>query len=190
MKRFLTLVLVAVSFIAAQNTADAQFLKNLANKLTGKSTETTTTTTETASEATINGKTAGVALRALFTQYKADGKLDMSNVNNLLNLTALANNIKGLKGQTNKAAFYKDFASGLVSGSNNLVTTENSTSVVDGLKNLVENVDLSALTQKAESTATTVSDKVATATEKANTAASNVNEIATAVTNILDIFKK
>ena len=114
----------------------------------------------------------------------------MSNVNNLLNLTALANNIKGLKGQTNKAAFYKDFASGLVSGSNNLVTTENSTSVVDGLKNLVENVDLSALTQKAESTATTVSDKVATATEKANTAASNVNEIATAVTNILDIFKK
>ena len=73
MKRFLTLVLVAVSFIAAQNTADAQFLKNLANKLTGKSTETTTTTTETASEATINGKTAGVALRALLTQYKDDG---------------------------------------------------------------------------------------------------------------------
>mgnify|MGYP003311887936 CR=1 FL=1 len=191
MKRILTLVLVAVSFIAAQNTADAQLLKNLANKLTGKSTETAApTTAETASEGTISGKTAGIALRALFTQYKADGKIDMGNVNNLLNLTALANNIKGLKDQTNKTAFYKDFAAGLVTGSNNLVTTANSTPVMDGLKNIVDNVDLSALTQKAEVAATTVSDKVATATEKANTAASNVNEIATAVTNILDIFKK
>ena len=191
MKRILTLVLVAVSFIAAQNTADAQLLKNLANKLTGKSTETAApAAAETTSEGTISGKTAGIALRALFTQYKADGKLDMGNVNNLLNLTALANNIKGLKDQNNKTTFYKDFASGLVSGSNNLVTTANSTTVMDGLKNIVDNVDLSALTQKAEVAATTVSDKVATATEKANTAASNVNEIATAVTNILDIFKK
>lgn len=191
MKRILTFILVAASFLAAENSADAQFLKNLANKLKGKSSETTTTTTDqTASEATINGKTAGVALRALFTQYKADGKLDMGNVNNLLNLTALANNIQGLKGQTNKTAYYKDFASGLVTGSDNLVSDENSSSVVDGLKNLVEDVDLSALSEKAGATATTVSEKVATASEKASTAASNVSDIAGAVTNILNIFKK
>ena len=191
MKRILTLILVAASFLAAENTADAQFLKNLKNKLTGNSSETTTTATEqTASEATISGKTAGVALRALFTQYKADGKLDMGNVNNLLNLTALANNIQGLKGQTNKTAYYKDFASGLVTGSNNLVSEENSSSVIDGLKNIVEDVDLSALSEKAGATATTVSEKVATASEKANTAASNVSDIAGAVTNILNIFKK
>lgn len=191
MKRILTFILVAASFLAAENSADAQFLKNLANKLKGKSSETTTTTTDqTASEATINGKTAGVALRALFTQYKADGKLDMGNVNNLLNLTALANNIQGLKGQTNKTAYYKDFASGLVTGSDNLVSDENSSSVVDGLKNLVEDVDLSALSEKAGATATTVSEKVATASEKASTTASNVSDIAGAVTNILNIFKK
>ena len=114
----------------------------------------------------------------------------MGNLNNLLNLTSLANNIQGLKGQTNKGAFYKDFASGLVMGSNNLVTEQNTTSVMDGLTNLVNNVDLSGLTQKAEETQATVAEKVASATTKANTAVTNATEIASAVTNILNIFKK
>ena len=195
MKRILAIVLVATAFLATENTADAQFLKNLLNKVKG-TTETTateasaTTATETASTATVDGKAAGVALRALFTQYKADGKFDMGNLNNLLNLTSLANNIQGLKGQTDKGAFYKDFASGLVIGSNNLVTEQNTTSVMDGLTNLVNNVDLSGLTQKAEETQATVAEKVASATTKANTAVTNATEIASAVTNILNIFKK
>ena len=195
MKRILAIVLVATAFLATENTADAQFLKNLLNKVKG-TTETTateasaTTATETASTATVDGKAAGVALRALFTQYKADGKFDMGNLNNLLNLTSLANNIQGLKGQTNKGAFYKDFASGLVMGSNHLVTEQNTTSVMDGLTNLVNNVDLSGLTQKAEETQATVAEKVASATTKANTAVTNATEIASAVTNILNIFKK
>lgn len=196
MKRILAIVLVATAFLATENTADAQFLKNLLNKVKGTTTETTateasaTTATETASTATVDGKAAGVALRALFTQYKADGKFDMGNLNNLLNLTSLANNIQGLKGQTNKGAFYKDFASGLVMGSNNLVTEQNTTSVMDGLTNLVNNVDLSGLTQKAETAQATVAEKVASATTKANTAVTNATEIASAVTNILNIFKK
>lgn len=195
MKRILAIVLVATAFLATENTADAQFLKNLLNKVKG-TTETTateasaTTAAETTSTATVDGKAAGVALRALFTQYKADGKFDMGNLNNLLNLTSLANNIQGLKGQTNKGAFYKDFASGLVMGSNNLVTEQNTTSVMDGLTNLVNNVDLSGLTQKAEETQATVAEKVASATTKANTAVTNATEIASAVTNILNIFKK
>ena len=195
MKRILAIVLVATAFLATENTADAQFLKNLLNKVKG-TTETTateasaTTAAETASTATVDGKAAGVALRALFTQYKADGKFDMGNLNNLLNLTSLANNIQGLKGQTNKGAFYKDFASGLVMGSNKLVTEQNTTSVMDGLTNLVNNVDLSGLTQKAEETQATVAEKVASATTKANTAVTNATEIASAVTNILNIFKK
>ena len=194
MKRILAIVLVATAFLATENTADAQFLKNLLNKVKG-TTETTateasaTTATETASTATVDGKAAGVALRALFTQYKADGKFDMGNLNNLLNLTSLANNIQGLKGQTNKGAFYKDFASGLVMGSNNLVTEQNTTSVMDGLTNLVNNVDLSGLTQKAETTATSLTDKFVSASDKAATAAENASDVANAVTNILNLFK-
>lgn len=183
MKRILAIVLVATAFLATENTADAQFLKNLLNKVKG-TTETTateasaTTAAETTSTATVDGKAAGVALRALFTQYKADGKFDMGNLNNLLNLTSLANNIQGLKGQTNKGAFYKDFASGLVMGSNNLVTEQNTTSVMDGLTNLVNNVDLSGLQSKTENAAA----KGAAALENATT-------IANSVSSILNIFK-
>lgn len=195
MKRILTIVVAMTAFLAAENTADAQFLKNLLNKVKGTSTETTTTTTtatpaETATAATSNGQAAGVALKSLFTQYKADGKLDMGNLNNLMNLAALATNVQGLKGQTDKTTFYKDFASGLVLGSNNLVNSANSTSIMSGLQNLVNNVDLSGLTQKAETTKENLTEKLTAASSKANTAVENATEIAGAVTNILNLFKK
>lgn len=187
MKRILTIIVAMAAFLAAENTADAQLLKKL---LGGKSTATTETTTTTA---TTNGQAAGAALKALYTQYKADGKLDMGNLTNLMNLTTLATNVQGLKGQSDKGTFYKDFASGLVLGSSNLVTSTNSTSVMSGLTNLVENVDLSGLTasaeEKAQSAASTLTEKLAGASDKANTAVENATEIAGAVTNILNLFK-
>lgn len=190
MKRIFAIILAAAAFLAAENTADAQLLKNLVNKVKGTTTTTTTQPAETVSAATTNGRTAGVALKSLFTQYKADGKLDMGNINNLLNLTTLASNIQGLKGQTNKGAFYKDFAAGLVLGSNNLVNETNSTNVMNGLTNLVNNVDLSALTAKANTTAEKVTETVSTTAVKADTAIANATEIATSVSNILNLFKK
>ena len=186
MKRILIFLVAMLAFLATENTADAQLLKKL---LGGKS----ETATETVSAATTNGQAAGAALKALYTQYKADGKLDMGNLTNLMNLTTLATNVQGLKGQSNKSAFYMDFVKGLVTGSNNLVTESNSTSVMSGLTNLVNNVDLSGLTasaeDKAQSAAATLTEKLTGASEKANTAVENATEIATAVTNILNVFK-
>ena len=189
MKRILTLIMALAAFVAAESTADAQLLKNLLKQAT-----TATETVAADEAATANGKAAGAALRSLYTQYKADGKkLDMSNLTNLVNLTTLSTNLQNLKGQPSKGAFYKDFVAGLISGSNNLVNEQNSTTVMDGLTSLVNNVDLSSLTSKAESTATAVDQKVTTATEKAataaTTAASSANEIASAVTNILNLFR-
>ena len=152
MKRFFKIIVVAaVALFATEATADAQLLKNLLNKAASSS------TTETVSAGTTNGQAAGVALKGLYTQYKADGKLDMGNLTNLMNLATLASNVQGLKGQTNKSAFYKDFAAGLITGSNNLVTSKNSTSVMSGLTNLVNNVDLSGLTSKAASASSAAS---------------------------------
>jgi hypothetical protein len=196
MKRILTILVAMAAFLAAENTADAQLLKNLLNKVKGNTTETTTTTTatETVAPATSDGQAAGVALKALYGQYKADGKLDMSNLTNLMNLAALATSVQNLKGQTDKTTFYKDFVKGLISGSNNLVNADNSTSIMSGLQNLVNNVDLSGLTasaeEKAESAAATLTEKLTGASEKANTAVENATEIAGAVTNILNLFKK
>ena len=196
MKRILTILVAMAAFLAAENTADAQLLKNLLNKVKGNTTETTTTTTatETVTPATSEGQAAGVALKALYGQYKADGKLDMSNLTNLMNLAALATSVQNLKGQTDKTTFYKDFVKGLITGSNNLVNENNSTSIMSGLQNLVNNVDLSGLTasaeEKAESAAATLTEKLTGASEKANTAVENATEIAGAVTNILNLFKK
>jgi hypothetical protein len=196
MKRIFTILVAMAAFLAAENTADAQLLKNLLNKVKGNTTETTTTTTatETVAPATSEGQAAGVALKALYGQYKADGKLDMSNLTNLMNLAALATSVQNLKGQTDKTTFYKDFVKGLISGSNNLVNADNSTSIMSGLQNLVNNVDLSGLTasaeEKAESAAATITEKLSGASEKANTAVENATEIAGAVTNILNLFKK
>ena len=196
MKRIFTILVAMAAFLAAENTADAQLLKNLLNKVKGNTTETTTTTTatETVAPATSEGQVAGVALKALYGQYKADGKLDMSNLTNLMNLAALATSVQNLKGQTDKTTFYKDFVKGLITGSNNLVNENNSTSIMSGLQNLVNNVDLSGLTasaeEKAESAAATLTEKLTGASEKANTAVENATEIAGAVTNILNLFKK
>ena len=177
MKRLARIILVAaIGLFVAETTADAQLLKNLLKKAT---TETTTSTTE----ATSNGKAAGAALKALYSQYKIDGKVDMSNLTNIMNVATLANNVKGLKGQTNKSAFYKDFASGLVMGSGNLVNSNNSTSVMNGLTNLVNNVDLSAIQQKA-------TGAVNTATATGNEVVQNASAISDSVTNILNLFKK
>ena len=196
MKRIFTILVAMAAFLAAENTADAQLLKNLLNKVKGNTTETTTTTTatETVAPATSEGQAAGVALKALYGQYKTDGKLDMSNLTNLMNLAALATSVQNLKGQTDKTTFYKDFVKGLITGSNNLVNENNSTSIMSGLQNLVNNVDLSGLTasaeEKAESAAATLTEKLTGTSEKANTAVENATEIAGAVTNILNLFKK
>lgn len=174
MKRIITIVIAVAAFLAAEHTADAQFLKNLLKKAT---TETTA-----ASAATSNGQAAGAALKALYTQYKADGKIDLSNINNIMNLAALANNVKDLKGQTSKSAFYKDFAAGLVTGSNSLVTSSNSTAVMNGLSKLVNNVDLTALQGKA-------SEVVENVTTKGSAALEDANQIATSVSSILKLLK-
>ena len=193
MKKIFTLMVALFAFMAAESTADAQLLKNLLNKVTGTETKTeqTATTATTAEQtATLNGRAAGAALKSLYTQYKADGKkLDMGNLNNIANLATFASNVQGLKGQPNKGEYYMDFAKGLISGSENLVNETNSNTVMSGLTNLVENVDLSGLTQKTEDTTSTLTEKLTNATDKANSAASNVSEIASAVTNILNLFK-
>lgn len=137
-------------------------------------------TSSAAVSASANGQSAGAALKSLYAQYKADGnKLNMSNLNNIMNMATLAANIQTLKGQSDKSAFYRDFATGLVAGSGQLVTDKISNSVMNGLTNLVNKVDLSK-----------VQDAAATAQQKGTAAVENATVIANSVTNILNLFKK
>lgn len=157
----------------------------------GKQTTSAPATDTTVSvSGAVDGQAAGVALKSLYGQYKTDGKFDMSNLNNIVNLASLAQNIKGLKGQTNKSSFYKEFASGLILGSNNLVTEQNSASVMSGLNGLLNNVDLSGLQEKASQVSETVSEKAQSAAVTTTAVVSNASNIADSVTSILNLFKK
>lgn len=101
--------------------------------------------TQATSAGTTGGQASGAALKNLYTQFQADGKLDVTNISNVVNLATLANGIQGLKNQDDKSAFYADFAKGLVLGSGNLISNTTAPSITNTLSGLA-NTDLSALT--------------------------------------------
>jgi len=125
------------------------------------------------STATTSGKSAGAALKTLYTNYKTDGKIDVSNVNNILQLATLAKNIQDLKGQKIGSDYFTDFASGLVSGSSSTITSAASSAVTSALSSLASNSSLSSLTSVASSAAAKSSEAI----ENAKSAASSVSNI-------------
>ncbi len=138
-----------------------------------------------------SGQASGAALRNLYTQYKTDGKIDMTNINNILNLAALSQCIGELKdaGKVDKSEYVKEFATGLILGSNNLVNQTNSTPVVGGLTNLA-GINLSSVTTAAAgllangiTTANAAAQQAAAQQAAAQQAAAATQQAATATTN-------
>ncbi len=93
----------------------------------------------------VNGQASGAALKSLYSQYRNDGKVDLTNINNIISMAQLVNGIQGLKNVEEKSKFYGDFAAGLILGSNNLVTQQTSKPVTGTLQTLVNGTDLSAI---------------------------------------------
>lgn len=93
----------------------------------------------------VNGQASGAALKSLYTQYKTDGRVDLTNLNNIISMAQLVNGIQGLKNVEEKSKFYGDFAAGLILGSNNLVTQQTSKPVTGTLQTLVNGTDLTAI---------------------------------------------
>lgn len=127
------------------------------------STPTTTTPTETTINTNTNndGMAAGKALRGIYTQYKADGKFDAGNINNILNTISLINSCKNLKENAKGGDYWTSFAAGLVLGSEQLVVPDVSSTVTDKLGEMIENVDTSKLestVEKAQAVNTAAND--------------------------------
>lgn len=132
---------------------------------------TTATTTTPAVSVNPDGKSAGSALRTLYTNYKAAGnKFDYSNLNNVISTLTLVNSCKNLKANSKDKTYWSGFAQGLVMGSENLVTDQISNVVTSQLSDLAEKID----TEKLESTTQKVSA---------------VKSVASDVTNLLALFK-
>jgi len=124
-----------------------------------------------------SGQQTGVALGALHTQYKADGKVDMTNFTNILNIALVANAAQTLKEQTEGGQYYKDFGKGLIVGSNELVSDATVGNVLAGISALA-NVDVKSLQGKSDNAAA-----------KGVEAMENVANIAASVSAIMALFQ-
>ena len=133
------------------------------------------------SESYTAGQQSGVALKALYTQYKADGKLDFSNLNNLLNIVNLSAQVQKITKAEKGTVDYSEFGKGLVAGSVNLVNDLNKDQVVNVLTQQLAKVDTSKLTEVAGQAQTTIS----TVTESIN----SVKEASSSVMEIINLFK-
>lgn len=95
--------------------------------------------------ASVSGQQSGAALKSLYSQYKTDGQIDVTNLNNIIMLAQLSNGIQGLKGVDDKSAFYNEFAEGLILGSDRLVTKNTASTVTNTLQSLASGTDLSTI---------------------------------------------
>jgi len=194
---FLSLALVACGSMQQSTTTGSS--SNAATQTPTTTTPSTTTTTDNASgmdalagllgaaqqpaqsESYTAGQQSGVALKALYTQYKADGKLDFSNLNNLLNIVNLSAQVQKITKAEKGTVDYSEFGKGLVAGSVNLVNDLNKDQVVNVLTQQLAKVDTSKLTEVAGQAQTTVS----TVTESIN----SVKEASSSVMEIINLFK-
>lgn len=127
------------------------------------------------------GSSAGSALLGLYNQYKKDGKIDLSKLENILNLATLATNIKGIGKSVDTSAF----VSGLVTGSKNLVNKANSAKVLESLTALA-GVNLNSISNAANKIENNAAASAEETIAKINTASNNVS---TAVDTLTALFK-
>jgi hypothetical protein len=122
------------------------------------------------------GQQSGVALKALYDQYKVDGKLDFSNLTNVANIMNVAAQAQKIKDAEKGSVNYSEFSRGLIVGSTNLITDINVDQVVGALKETVsDKID---------------TEKITEATDKTQAAVSNISQAAGSITDIINLFKK
>lgn len=122
------------------------------------------------------GSQSGIALKALYNQYKLDGKLDLSNLSNVANILNVAAQAQQIKNAEKGTINYTDFSKGLVEGATGLISDINADAVVDGLKQ--------AVSSKVDT------EKVNEVSNKAQTAATNISQTATSIMEVIKLFQK
>ena len=164
--------------VAVMMMAGCGFMKNSTSSNAPQTTNTAAT--NVASNALSAGQGAGNALMQLYNQYKADGKYDYKNLQNIMNTMALISNCEGLKENYKDKTYLKEFGKGLIASSLGLVTQNNVETVTNSLVDMVKNSEtVQNATTQAQNTANT-------AAGYANTAA----QYAGAISSLLSAFGK
>lgn len=165
----------------AQTTATASSATNTASGLQALAGMLGGAQTTAQSESYTAGQQSGVALKALYTQYKADGKLDFSNLSNLANILNLSAQVQKITKAEQGTVDYSEFGQGLIAGSVNLVNEINQAQVVEVLTQQLGNIDTSKITEVAGQAQTTVNNVTETV--------GNVTETASSIMEIINLFK-
>jgi hypothetical protein len=153
----------------------AMMLMSSCGMMSGTGATTSQTQTSAVTGSSAEGQAAGRALNALYTQYKADGKYDYTNLTNIMNTMILLQNCQNLKTQVKNSDYWKSFAAGLVLGSNNMVTESISNTVTNSLSNIISNVDTTKLQE---------------AGNNAVQAAATAKQTADSLQSLFSLFKK
>ena len=125
MKRIKRIILGVASLLLVSSCGVLQGVANSANSL---------------------GTNTGTALSAIYNVIKAAGGIDLSNLTNIINIGKILTGAGALSNATQ--SFTDEFASALISGSNNLVNSSNVSSVLNGLKAL-NNINTTAFSDSA-----------------------------------------
>jgi len=103
------------------------------------------------------GTSAGKTLKAIYKQYKTDGKLDYKNTAYYTNLLQLISDCSALPGNIKDTEYLKEFGWGMIGSSDGLINQEN----VEGVTNSLTEIATSYSNATAQSS--TTSGKLAAA---------------------------
>lgn len=156
------------------------FMQNSTSSNTSsQATTSSQQTVQTGNAAISAGQGAGNALQALYTQYKADGKYDYKNMQNVLNTVTLVANCEGLKENYKDKTYLKEFGKGMIASSLGLVTQSNVNTVTNSLVEMVKS------NETVQNATTKVQEGANSAAQYANTAA----QYASSISSLLSLFK-
>ena len=169
-----------ILFATAIMMASCGFMQNsTSNNTSSQATASKQQTTQTGNAAVSAGQGAGNALQALYAQYKADGKYDYKNMQNVLNTVTLVANCEGLKDNYKDKTYLKEFGKGMIASSLGLVTQNNVQTVTNSLVEMVKS------NENVQNATTKVQEGANSAASYANTAA----QYASSISSILSLFK-
>ena len=170
-----------ILFATAIMMASCGFMQNSTSSNTSsQATTSSQKTTQTGNAAVSAGQGAGNALQALYTQYKADGKYDYKNMQNVLNTVTLVANCEGLKDNYKDKTYLKEFGKGMIASSLGLVTQNNVQTVTNSLVEMVKS------NETVQNATTKVQEGASSAASYANTAA----QYASSISSLLSLFGK
>lgn len=127
------------------------------------------------------GASIGAALLALYAGYKLAGKLDLSNLGNIVNLASIIDILRGnaLDGDNT------EFIEGLMEGAKNTISQSNAQAIV-GLLGQLSNIDLNKVTSTAK---TLTGNATQEATQAAAASLASAPEVQSAMSTLASIFR-